>query len=140
MSGEDARLVRRLLVGGPEEFQEGAPSMEPANKTSTDGGDGSVSVSNILSVSGSGNVNFWGGDLGFFRGNVQEDGGGACGVTQKGEGKDVQAAEGRTWINTAVERLLKEAGTHKLGTYIDGRNLAVAEWVALRPKLEVCDR
>ena len=47
---------------------------------------------------------------------------------------------GGTWINTAVERLLKEAGTHKLGTYIDGRNLVVSEWVALRPKLEDSDR
>ena len=64
-------MVRRRLVGGPPEVQEGAPSLEPAMETSTEGGDGSVSVGNILSGSDSGGVNFWGGDLGFVSGNVQ---------------------------------------------------------------------
>ena len=37
-------------------------------------------------------------------------------------------------------RVLKEAGTHTLGTYIDNQKAIVAEWVALMLKLEVCIR
>ena len=40
----------------------------------------------------------------------------------------------------AAVSVLKEAGTQTLGTYIDKRQEAVAEWVMLRPMLEVCDR
>ena len=36
--------------------------------------------------------------------------------------------------------LLKEDGTQTLETYIDKGKVTVAEWVALRPIIEVCDR
>ena len=62
---------RQPLAGGLPEFQEDAPSLEPARETPTKGGGGSVSVSNVLSGSGSGGVNFCGRDLDFVDGNVQ---------------------------------------------------------------------
>ena len=45
-----------------------------------------------------------------------------------------------TWLQVASETVLKKAGTHPLGKYIDRRQATVAEWVVLRPILEVCDR
>ena len=40
----------------------------------------------------------------------------------------------------AAEKVLEKAGTQSLGTYIDRRQATLAEWVTLRPILEVCDR
>ena len=45
-----------------------------------------------------------------------------------------------TWRSVAAKRVLKEAVTQTLGTYIDKRQMTVAEWVALRPIIEICDR
>ena len=42
-----------------------------------------------------------------------------------------------TWRSEAVAKVLKEAGTKTLGAYIDKRQATVAEWVALRPILEI---
>ena len=39
-----------------------------------------------------------------------------------------------------AEKFLKEAGTQSLGAYIDKRQATVAEWVALRPILKICDK
>ena len=44
-----------------------------------------------------------------------------------------------TWISAAAARVLKEAGTQRLGTYIEKQQTIVAEWVVLRPILEICD-
>ena len=46
----------------------------------------------------------------------------------------------RTWKGSAAESLLKEAGTQKVGTYVDKQQTTVAEWVALIPIYEVYDR
>ena len=46
----------------------------------------------------------------------------------------------RTWRSASVEKVLTEAETQTLGEYIDKRKATVAEWVALRPILEICDR
>ena len=40
----------------------------------------------------------------------------------------------------AAEKFLEKVGTQSLGTYIEGRQATVTEWVALRPILEVCVR
>ena len=48
--------------------------------------------------------------------------------------------EDRTWWQISAEKVLEKAGTQSLGTYIERRQVIVAEWVALRPILEVCDR
>ena len=48
--------------------------------------------------------------------------------------------EGGTWRQVAAEMVLEKAGTQSLGTYIERRQATMAEWVALRPILEVCDR
>ena len=53
-----------------------------------------TSVSNVLSVSGVGGINFWGGDLGFISGDVQESGGGARGFSHISDGSEYQVAEG----------------------------------------------
>ena len=41
---------------------------------------------------------------------------------------------------TAEKVINKGAGTQTLGTYIDRRQATVAEWVALRPILDIYDR
>ena len=51
----------------------------------------------------------------------------------------VQQKDG-TWRQVAAGTVIEKAGTQPLGTYIDRRQATVAEWVALRPILEVCDR
>ena len=38
----------------------------------------------------------------------------------------------------SAENILKKSVNHYLGTYIDRRQATVAEWVVLRPILEVC--
>ena len=70
--------------------------MEPVRETTTEGGFGSVSVSNVLSGSGAvgaGGATIWVRYLGFFGGNVQEGGGGARAVPQTCDGENVQAAD-----------------------------------------------
>ena len=47
--------------------------------------------------------------------------------------------EDGTWRQVEAEKALEKAGTQSLGTYIDRRQATVAEWVALRTILEVCD-
>ena len=46
----------------------------------------------------------------------------------------------KTWRKVSEETVLEKSGTQPLGTYIDRRQATVAEWVALRPILEVCDK
>ena len=46
----------------------------------------------------------------------------------------------RTWRSESSTKVLKEARNQTLGAYIDKRQETVAEWVALRPMLEICDR
>ena len=48
--------------------------------------------------------------------------------------------EDENWWKVAAEKVLEKSGTNSLGTYIYRRQETVAEWVALRPILEVCDR
>ena len=43
----------------------------------------------------------------------------------------------KTWRSEAEEKVLKEARTHFLGEYIDKQEAKMAEWVLLRPILEV---
>ena len=45
-----------------------------------------------------------------------------------------------TWRNAALVSVLKETGTQTLGTYIGKRQATVAEWMELRPILEVYNR
>ena len=45
-----------------------------------------------------------------------------------------------TWRSEAADKFIKEAGTQSLGAYIDKRQATVAEWVALRPIIEVYDK
>ena len=45
-----------------------------------------------------------------------------------------------TWRNAAAESVLKEEGMHTLGEYIDNHQATVAQWVVLRPIIEVCNR
>ena len=48
--------------------------------------------------------------------------------------------EYRIWRQAAAEKFLEKSGNQFLGNYIGRRQATVAEWVALRPILEVCDR
>ena len=56
---------------------------------------GPISVSNIISGSGSGGVTLWGGYLSFVGGNVQEAGGGARGFPHRVYESEVHTARGR---------------------------------------------
>ena len=38
------------------------------------------------------------------------------------------------------KKVLQGAGTHPLRTYVDRRQVTVAEWVSLRPIFDVCER
>ena len=44
------------------------------------------------------------------------------------------------WQKVAADRVLQGAGTQPLQTYLERRQAKVAEWVALRPIFEVCER
>ena len=46
----------------------------------------------------------------------------------------------RTFWKVSAGNVLKKEVTQYLGAYIDRRQATVAEWVALQPILEVCDR
>ena len=59
-----------------------------------------------------------------------------CRIMRQGE---VQHKD-HTWRQLPTEKVLEKAGTQPLGTYMDMRQATVAEWVKLRPILEVCDR
>ena len=48
--------------------------------------------------------------------------------------------EDENWRKVVSDKVLEKAGTQYLGNYIDRRQATVAEWVELRPILEVCDR
>ena len=91
----DVGLARRCLVGGMNDFQEGAPSMEPARDTAKYRGGEPVIVRNVLSGSGVVGINIWGGELGLFVGNVPESVGIARGILQTYDGAEGKAAEVR---------------------------------------------
>ena len=55
-------------------------------------------------------------------------------------GKRALRQEDGTWRQVAADKVLEMSGTQSLGTYIDRSQAKVAEWVALRPILEVCER
>ena len=86
MPGTDVGPVRQKLSGGPLECQEGAPSMDPARENTKESGGGPTIVINVLSVSGAGGIDFWGGNLGVVGGNVLEAGGSAHGITKTDDG------------------------------------------------------
>ena len=66
--------------------------------------------------------------------------GGHRGLLRQVTGNTSKRQRDRTRRNAAAASLLKEAGTQKLGTYIGKHQATVAEWVALRLILGVCDR
>ena len=45
-----------------------------------------------------------------------------------------------TWRSVAAAKVTKEAVTQTLKEYIDKRQVTVAEWVALRPIIDICNR
>ena len=137
---EAARPARRQMAGGPPEYQDGAPGMELVRKSTVEGGGGSFSVRNILSGSGAGGVTLRGRELGAVFENGQYTGGGPHGFFRKMAGKMARQQWDQTWRRTTVDSFLKEAGTERLGTYIDKRQTTVSEWVAFRLIYEVCDR
>ena len=60
--------------------------MDPARVAAKERGGGPASVSNVLSVSGTGGIKFRGGDLGFVSGDVQESVRVVHGISQTGYG------------------------------------------------------
>ena len=55
-------------------------------------------------------------------------------------GKKENRQRDRTWRSEAAAKVIKESGTQTMGAYIDKRQVTVAEWVALRPIIDICDR
>ena len=68
-------LILLNTRGGTSESQEGPQGLEPAGEAALEGGGGSTSVRHVLSSGGPDSPPFWGGDLSFVRGDVQESGG-----------------------------------------------------------------
>ena len=114
--------------------------MDPARENSTERGGRTVSVRNVLLGSGAGGVNIWGGDLGFVAEMYRKMEGVHMGFLRQVTGQMSKRQRDGTWRHRTAVSVIKEAGTHTPGTYIDKRQATVVEWVALRPILEVCDR
>ena len=114
--------------------------MDPARETANERGGGPVSVSNVLSGSGAGGITIWGRYLGFSSEISQKMEGAHVGFLRKMTGKKVKRQRDGNWRIKALAKALKEARTQTLGAYIDKRQEMVAEWVTLRPILNICDR
>ena len=69
--------------------------MEPAGEDATTGRGGTTSVLHVLSSGGPVSPNFWGGDLGFVRGDVQEARRVSCGFPTEDNEAEGDATEGR---------------------------------------------
>ena len=87
----DVGPVRRRLAGGLLEFQEGAPSIDSAGETATEGEGVSTSVRHVLLGSGTFSLTFGGRDLGFVGGDVPASGGGARRIPKIDNGKEGSA-------------------------------------------------
>ena len=55
-------------------------------------------------------------------------------------GMKAQRLGGKTWKNEGEDMLLQATETKPLREYINRRQATVAEWVALRPIFEVCEK
>ena len=55
-------------------------------------------------------------------------------------GQRVEKRKDGTWRQVTADKVLEKSGTKSVGVCIDRRQATVAQWVALRPILEVCDR
>ena len=97
-------------------------------------------IRHVLSGGVTGSPPFWGRDLGFVGGYVQESGGVHVGFLRNITGQRAVRQKEGTWRQVAEDRVLEKAGTQSLGAYIDRRQATVAEWVILYPMLEVCNR
>ena len=84
------------------ECREGPPGLEPDGEAAPEVGGGATSVCHVSSGGDTGSPPFWGGDLGFVRGDVQEDGGGTCGVTKEDNRAEGGAAEGRDLLSGGI--------------------------------------
>ena len=62
------------------------------------------------------------------------------GFLKKITGQKSKLQRNRTCRSAAAKIVLKEAVTQALGAYIDKRQATVAEWMELRPILEVYNR
>ena len=55
-------------------------------------------------------------------------------------GRKAKRQRDRIWRSEAAEKVLKEAVTQSLRLYIEKWQANLAEWVALRKILEICDK
>ena len=114
--------------------------MELSRETAKKRGGGPASVRNVLSGSSSGSIIIWGRDLSFVVGDVQESGGSARGISQTGNGKEPQASEGQDLEKRGSGKSTQGSGNPDTGAYIDKLQATVAEWVELKPIIEIYDR
>ena len=116
------------------------PSTKSAGETVKEGGGGAVSVSNVLSGGGTGIITLWCRDLGLVGGDAWKLEWVHMGLLRQIIGQREKRKRERTWQSTIAEKFIKEAVIQSLGKYIDKRQKIVAEWVLLRPILEVCNK
>ena len=93
--GKYIGMVRQRLAGGPSEFWESPPGLDPDGEAATEVGGGATSVHHVLSGGGPDSPPFWGGYLGFVGGDVQEVGGDTFEVPKADNGTEGSATEGR---------------------------------------------
>ena len=86
------------MTGSPLELRKGLQGLELTREAATAGGVGATSVRHVLSSGGPGSPPFWGGDLGFVRGDVQEAGGGTRGFPKVYNGEEGGAMRGRDMV------------------------------------------
>ena len=91
----DLGPVRQRLTDGPSKRWEGPQVLETSGEAAPEGGGGSTSVCRVLSGSGPDSPHFWGGDMDFSRGDVQEAGGGTRGFPKADNGAEGVATGGR---------------------------------------------
>ena len=96
-----------------------------------------MSTRNILLGSGVGGVILWGRDMSFSTTIFRKLKGVHVGFLRQVTGQTAKLQRDGIWISVAVDSVPKETRAQTLGMFIDKQYETVAEWVTLRPIIEV---
>ena len=111
-----------------------------ARETTSTGGGRYQGVGKFIKGSGAGNSIVWVGNVGPFGVNGKEDRGDTHVVPANDRGKRANQLGDGTWGIPGAEGIREAAGTQSDRIYIEQWQTTVAQWVALRPLVEVCVR
>ena len=94
--------------------------MDPDWENTEEGRGGSVSISNVLLISGASGVTIWGGDLSFLAEISKNMEGVHMGFLRRVTGKTTKRQRGGNWISAAAKSVMNEVGMETLGTGSSG--------------------